>query len=124
MAWGNAAKVRFGAEIAGTSVYVAGHTAAAGSSGANELSGHGYSRGLLSASKMGSSSSTGTITTNADADIYTANDGSAQDIAYVTLWDAASGGNLLLYDDSDTITLAVPSNGQTVVLKSGTTFTI
>ena len=124
MPWGNAAKVKFGALIAGTSVYIAGHTTTPGSGGANELSGHGYSRGLLSAAKMDSSTSNGNITTNADATIYTASDGNAQDIVYVTLWTTRTGGSLLLYDNGNAITLAVPSNGQSVILRSGSVFTI
>ena len=119
MPWTNVARNLFGALFAGSTVYVAGHTAAPGSGGANELAGHGYSRGAIAAARM-SVTSAGVISVNQDIEIYTPDDSNAQDITHLSYWDAQSSGNMLAYSDTAIPNIDVPVNGQPVNLEAGT----
>ena len=119
MPWTNFSKNRFGVLFAGSTVYAAFHTAAPGSGGANEFVGHGYSRGAITAAQMAVNSS-GVITTTEVITIYTPNDDAAQDVRYITFWDAQNGGNLLAYTDAEIADIAVPVNGQPVNIPAGT----
>ena len=76
-----------------------------------ELSGHGYARASISTAQM-TVSSAGVITGPSNHEIYTANDGSAQQAQQVALYDAASGGNQLLSPEAITSPPAAPVNGQ------------
>ena len=93
---------------------------AALSIGRNELTGHGYSRGAVTAADMDVAAATAQITINKNIEIYAPTDGSAQDATHISFWDAASGGNPLLkpvaFADIDT-----PVEGQAVRIKSGMT---
>ena len=119
MPWTNHGKVILGTAFAGATRYVALHTANPGATGANELSGHGYSRGAIAPSQMSVNSTTGQVTTTAAVTIYTPNDSNAQDATHVSFWDAATGGNMLIYDSDAVPDVAVPANGQPVRLASG-----
>lgn len=118
MPWTNFSKNRYGNLFAGVNVYIAGHTAAPGDTGANELAGHGYSRGVIAPGRM-SVNAAGVISIDQDIEIYTPNDDDAQDITRFSFWDAIAAGNLLVYSDDAIANIAVPVNGQPVMLEAG-----
>ena len=77
-----------------------------------ELSGHGYARKAITLNQW-------TVAANGQAvgptalDIYTANDGSAQDADQVALYDASTGGNQIFTPETLTTDVGAPQNGQT-----------
>ena len=82
--------------------------------GTTELSGHGYSRGESGAANN-TSDANGVVTIASGQEIYTPNDGSAQDSTHMRIYISAAGG------DSDAVTdwvahndIAAPVNGQAV----------
>ena len=119
MPWTDYQKGVFGGLIAGAALYVAGHTAAPGAGGANELAGHGYSRGAIAAARL-SATSAGVISLSQDTEIYTPDDDNAEDITHLSYWDALVGGNMVAYSDVEIPDVLVPSNGQPVNLEAGT----
>ena len=119
MPWTNFSKNRFGALVAGATIYAAFHTNTPGSGGANEFAGHGYSRGAITAAQT-TVSPAGVISTNAEITVYTPDDDDAQDVRFITFWDAQAGGNLLAYTDVEIADIAVPVNGQPVNIPAGT----
>ena len=118
MPWTNPQKNLFGALFAASPVYVAGHTDAPGAGGANELAGHGYSRGLIIPARM-SVSSAGVISIDQNIAIYTPDDDNAQDITHLTYWSAAVGGIVRAYSDDAIPDVLVPVSGQPVELEAG-----
>ena len=119
MPWTDHQKAIFANDVISSALYVAGHTAAPGSGGANELVGHGYSRGAILPAMM-SVSGAGIISLGQTIEIYTPDDDSAQDITRLSYWDALTGGNMLIYSDTAIANVAVPVNGQPVNLLAGT----
>ena len=77
-----------------------------------ELSGHGYARKAITTAQM-TVGSDGEITLPANHEIYTANDGSAQQAQQWAIYDAASGGVQLLTPETLTTIVAAPVDGQT-----------
>ena len=65
-------------------------------------------------------SAAGVISTNAEITVYTPNDDAAQDVRFITFWDAQNGGNMLAYTDAEIADIAVPVNGQPVNIPAGT----
>lgn len=97
-------------------VYIALATAASDS---NELVGHGYSRSTWASGQKTLNTTTTTITNSADLTVYTANDDAAQDATHVALFDAATGGNRLNDWTAITMDISAPTNGQSVVIRTG-----
>ena len=119
MPWTDHQKDIFANDFISNMIYVAGHTAAPGSGGANELAGHGYSRGAI-APGMLSVSGAGIISLSQTITIYTPDDDSAQDITRLSYWDSLTGGNMLIYSDDEIPNIEVPVQGRPVNLLAGT----
>ena len=85
-----------------------------------ELSGHGYSRGAVTAADMDVDAASAQITINKHIVIYTPTDGNAQDATHLSFWDKATGGNQLLAPVAFA-DIAAPVEGQAVRIKSGMT---
>ena len=119
MPWTDHQKALFANLVAGSTLYVAGHTAAPGSGGADELVGHGYSRGTIVGSMLVVSAA-GVISLNQTIELYTPNDDSAQDVTHLSYWDALVAGNMLAYSNNTITDIDVPIDGQPVNLLAGT----
>ena len=77
-----------------------------------ELSGHGYQRGRWRTSNMNVSAAG--VVTGARFEIYSATDGSAQRATRIAVFDAASGGNMILGWENISSPPAAPTQGQAV----------
>lgn len=119
MPWTDYQKAAFATQLITFPLYVAGHIAAPGSGGADELVGHGYSRGMIPVAIL-SVSGAGIISLSADIEIYTPSDDAAQDITHLSYWDALDVGNMLIYSDIAIDDIEVPAMDRPVNLLAGT----
>ena len=119
MPWTDYQKGLFGALVAESTIYIAGHTSAAGPLGQNELVGHGYSRGPVVPGQLNVSAA-GVISTTEVIMIYTPTDDSAQDIRFLSVWDSMVGGNMQVHGLNEIPDIDIPVQGRPVNLSIGT----
>lgn len=101
-----------GAAITGVAAYLSLHTAAPGTSGANEVTGGSYARQSITWNSWASGS-----TTSSNGQTFTGMPSEAGNL-YIGLWSAASSGTYYWGSASSAVTGPIPSGG-TVTFASG-----
>lgn len=95
-----------------SALYLALHTGDPGETGANELSGGGYTRKLIDG---GFAVAASRATSNSAAVTFSPFTAAVGTITYLSIWDAESGGNLICYSSALSTSIASAVGGVAVV---------